>query len=239
MKRMPLAEVVIDLSAIRHNAAVLARRAAPSGLAADLAADGYGHGIRQVALAAIEGGAGCLAVSHGSDTRAIRGIGVGQIVMRDFSRALPKGVMASGPALYGLDGADPELKTAMRVSATVVGTKTIEAGESVSYGYTYTAAKRTNLALVGIGYADGVDRSAGNIATVRLGGRQRPIAGRVAMNVLVLELGADEARVGDIAVLFGDPARDEPAVSNWAGSVGRLAAEVTSVLGAHLPRRFV
>jgi len=144
---------------------------------------------------------------------------------------------AAGAALYGLTD-DPSLRPAMRVSAVVVATKTIDAGEGVSYGLTYRATARTNLALVGIGYADGLDRSAGNTATLQLGGVPRRIVGRVAMNALVLELNEATAAVGDEAVVFGDPASGEPQVSEWAASIGRSPAEVTSVFGRHLPRSY-
>lgn len=140
--------------------------------------------------------------------------------------------------VYGLT-ADPELRPAMRVSALVVGVKTIEPGDGVSYGYTYRAARRTRLALIGIGYADGVDRFAGNIARVLLGGAPRLIAGRVAMNALVLELGDDTARVGDEAVLFGDPGSGEPHIASWAAALGKSAEEIAIAFGSHLPRRFV
>jgi alanine racemase len=126
----------------------------------------------------------------------------------------------------------------MRVSALVVGTKTIDAGDGVSYGHTYRAVARTNLALIGIGYADGLDRAASNVATLQLGGVQRRIAGRVAMNALVVDLGADTARIGEEAVVFGDPSRGEPSVVSWAASLGTSAAEVATAFGSHLPRIF-
>jgi len=205
----------IDLSAIRDNAAVLVRRAGSRALVADVRADAYGHGLTAVIDAAVDGGA------------FVRDI--------DFSSGRVADFVTSGSALYGL-GADPELQPAMRVSALVVGTKTIDAGESVSYGYTWTASARTNLALVGIGYADGLDRIASNVGSLLLGGRARRIVGRVAMNALVLDLGPDSAAIGDEAVVFGDPSVGEPAVWDWAGSLGRPTAEIVSVFGSHLPR---
>lgn len=233
----------VDLSAIRDNTAVLTRRIAPRRLAADLAADGYGHGALATALAASEGGAGLLVVSELEDSRELRdsGIVIDVVARRGLSSSgTERGsgedeVYSAGAVLYGLVD-DPELRSAMRVSALVVGTKTIEAGEGVSYGYTYRAAARTNLALVGIGYADGLDRIASNVGTLLLGGKPRKIAGRVAMNALVLDLGDDSASVGDEAVVFGDVRRGEPSALSWAAALGKSAAEVVSVFGQHLPR---
>jgi len=207
----------IDLLAIRDNAAVLVRRAGSRIVVADVRADAYGHGLTAVIGAAVDGGA-CApdidsAASLGPDANFV----------------------SAGSALYGLLP-DLELKPAMRVSALVVGTKTIDAGESVSYGYTWTAISRTNLALVGIGYADGLDRIASNRGSLRLRGALRRIVGRVAMNALVLDLGQDSALIGDEAVVFGDPSTGEPAVWDWASSLGRPSAEIVSVFGSHLPR---
>ncbi len=203
----------IALSAIRHNAAVLRLRAGSRTLLADVAADGYGHGAVAAARAAIEGGASALS-------------------LRELDGAE---VVFAGAELYGLAD-DPELLPAMRVTARVLSIKTIDAGEGVSYGYTWRAVRRTNLALVGIGYADGLDRSASNLGTLFLAGAARPIAGRVAMNALVLDLGDDRVSVGQEAVVFGDERRGEPSATSWAAALGKSAVEVAVVFGTHLPR---
>ncbi len=205
----------IDLSAIRDNAAALVALAGSRSVVADLRSDGYGHGIGAVIEAAMAGGAFV------------------------DERGQPNGVdvVSTGAALYGITG-DAGFRPAMRVSARVVGTKTIAAGESVSYGHSWTATTRTNLALVGIGYADGVDRIASNVGFLLLNGAARQIAGRVAMNALVLDLGSDLAAVGDEVVVFGDPAAGEPAVWDWASVLGKPAAEAVSVFGSHLHREY-
>ena len=114
----------IDLSAIRENAAVLVRRAASRIVVADVRADAYGHGLAAVIDAAVDGGA------------CARDIDSAASLDHDAD------LVSAGSALYGLS-ADLELQPAMRVSALVVGTKTIDAGESVSYGYTWTAISRS------------------------------------------------------------------------------------------------
>ena len=99
-----------------------------------------------------------------------------------------------GIALYGLDplGGDPAahgLRPAMTVRAGVALTKRVPAGVGVSYGHTYFPDRETTLALVPVGYADGVPRAAGNRAPVLAGGEQRTIAGRVCMDQFVLDVG--------------------------------------------------
>ena len=217
-----LHELRVSWAAISANAEVLADR----GLqVADVRGGAYGHGLVRSAVAALEGGATSLLVSSEADAAALVEAGVTAPTTTD-----PAGLTMSA-ALYGLDGA---LRPAMRLSAQVVGVKTVSAGDGVSYGYTYRAPVRTNLVLVALGYADGLDRWASNRCRVSLGGAQRMIAGRVAMNVHVLELGGDEAGVGDEAVLFGDPAAGEPSVIDWAADLGSSPAAVTAVFGSRL-----
>jgi alanine racemase len=116
----------------------------------------------------------------------------------------------------------------------VIGTKSVAAGEGISYGYTYRTSAQSNLALVAIGYAHGINRYASNTATARLNGKDYPIAGRVAMDVFVLDLGADSAAVGDDVVLFGG--RENPSAEHWAASIGSTAQRVVSCITPRVPR---
>jgi alanine racemase len=256
-----LREAQIDTGAIRDNAKTIVDRSLGFPVIADVSADGYGHGAVESAFAALDGGAAMLTVSdvaaaaelrergilapisvshYGGAVDAVRAAELDVVLRSSLDLSTLRQI---GPALYGLGGssglersAEAGLRAAMRVTARVVGTKTIEAGDGVSYGYTFRALARTNLALVAIGYADGLDRRAGNTASIWLGGRSRMIAGRVAMNVAVLELGDDIVSIGDEAVVFGDPALGEPAADDWAGSLGISAEESATVFGRSLPR---
>lgn len=149
-----------------------------------------------------------------------------------------------GRALYGLSpfrsesADDLGLAAAMVVSARIIATKTVAAGEGISYGYTYRTAVRSNLALVAIGYVHGIDRSASNRATALLNGASYPIAGRIAMDVFVLDLGADTARVGEEVVLFGDPRSGHPSAAQWAATIGSGADEVVTGITAQVPREY-
>lgn len=149
-----------------------------------------------------------------------------------------------GRALYGLSPFQTEaaaglgLRPAMTVSARVIATKTIAAGEGISYGYTYRTSARSNLALVAIGYVHGIDRAASNRGTVRLNGATYPIAGRIAMDVFVLDLGNGAAEVGDEVVLFGDPDRGHPSVADWAGKIGKDADAIVTGITAQVVREY-
>ena len=134
----------------------------------------------------------------------------------------------------------------MTLSARVALVKRVAAGEGVSYGHAWTAETDTTLALVPIGYADGVPRrlNFGGRMRVLLGGRLRPVVGRVCMDQVVVDCGPacgdpaggnpegeDEVAVGDRAVLFGPGSGGEPTAQDWADELGTIHYEV--VTGVH------
>jgi alanine racemase len=150
-----------------------------------------------------------------------------------------------GVALYGLDplgGSDPGahgLRPAMTVRAAVALTKRVPAGVGVSYGHTYFPERETTLALVPVGYADGVPRAAGNRAPVLAAGAPRVIAGRVCMDQFVLDVGDAEIRPGDEVVLWGPGDRGEPTAQQWADAVDTIHYELVTRIGGRFTRRYV
>ena len=112
------------------------------------------------------------------------------------------------------------LVPAMTLRANAVLTKRVPAGSGVSYGHRYVTPRETTLALVPLGYADGVPRSATNTAEVFVGGRRRRIAGTVCMDQFVLDVEDDPIHAGDDVVLFGPGDRgraDGPGLGRGAG----------------------
>lgn len=143
-----------------------------------------------------------------------------------------------GIAAYGLDparGVSPlPLRPAMRVVAEVAMVKDVAAGQGVSYNHRWVAPADTRVALVPVGYADGVSRAASNRAEVLVGGRVAPIRGTICMDQFVVEIGADsEVAVGDEAVLWGD----RPSAQDWAEAAGTISYEVVTRIGGRLARR--
>lgn len=143
-----------------------------------------------------------------------------------------------GIALYGLDpvpqAGNHDLRPAMTFRSTVVLTKRIQAGEAVSYGHVWVAPAETNLALVPVGYADGVPRSLSGRMSVWLRGKRRPVVGKVCMDQLVVCCDDDEVEEGDEVVLFGPGDDGEPTAAEWAREVGTIHYEV--VTGMYRPR---
>nr|MDT0661107.1 alanine racemase [Micromonospora sp. DSM 115978] len=147
-----------------------------------------------------------------------------------------------GIAVYGLSpvaGHTYGLRPAMTARARVMLTKRVPAGSGVSYGHTYTTDRETTLAVVPLGYADGVPRHASGTGPVRLAGRNRTIAGRVCMDQIVLDCGDDPVAAGDVATLFGDGSDGEPTADDWAEAVGTINYEiVTRFGGPRVPRSY-
>jgi alanine racemase len=149
-----------------------------------------------------------------------------------------------GIALYGLDplGGDPAqygLRPAMTVQARIALTKRVPAGVGVSYGHTYSPDKETTLALVPVGYADGVPRVASNRAPVLAAGAQRTIAGRICMDQFVLDVGDDPVAPGDPVVLWGSGEHGEPTAQQWADAADTIHYELVTRIGGRFRRRHV
>ena len=149
-----------------------------------------------------------------------------------------------GISIYGVSPFDDEdaaalgLRPAMELAAVVVAVKRVPAGTGVSYGHAHVTATATTLALVPLGYADGIPRHASGRGPVVINGVKHRVAGRVAMDQLVLDVGDAPVRVGDRAVLFGDPATGAPSVDEWADAAETINYEIVSRIGPRVPRRY-
>ncbi|MGV9252447.1 alanine racemase [Streptomyces sp. NPDC003697] len=152
-------------------------------------------------------------------------------------------LVRTGIALYGISPspelgtpADFGLRPVMTLSASLALVKHVPGGHGVSYGHHYVTPGRTTLGLVPVGYADGVPRHASGTGPVLVGGKWRTVAGRVAMDQFVVDLGGDEPEVGSEAVLFGPGDRGEPTAEDWAQAVGTIAYEIVTRIGTRVPR---
>ena len=140
-----------------------------------------------------------------------------------------------GVAVYGLSPVAGEtfgLRPAMTARARVALTKRVPAGQGVSYGHTYFTERETTLALVPLGYADGVPRHGSNVGPVQLGGKRRTIAGRVCMDQIVLDVGDDPVVAGDVATLFGPGGDGAPTATDWADAIGTINYEIVTRFGS-------
>jgi alanine racemase len=150
------------------------------------------------------------------------------------------GVSAYGLSPFGQeDAAALGLRPAMELAASVVSAKRVPAGTGVSYGHEYVTTEETTLALIPLGYGDGIPRHASSRGPVSIGGARYRIAGRVAMDLFVVDVGDAPVKVGDRAVLFGDPATGVPSADDWAAAAETINYEIVTRIGSRVPRRYV
>ena len=155
------------------------------------------------------------------------------------------GLVRLGIGIYGLSplpgqsSADLGLTPALELSAAIVSVKRVPADSGVSYGYDYRTAAASTLALIPLGYRDGVPRHASNRGPVWMDGKTYTVAGRVAMDQFVVDLGDDVATVGDRAILFGDPTTGVPSADDWAASADTINYEIVTRLGGRIERVYV
>lgn len=140
-----------------------------------------------------------------------------------------------GIYLYGGGGGEPAPRPVARFRARVVAVREVEAGESVGYGGDWVAGRRTLIATLGAGYADGVRRSLARTGEVELHGTLAPIAGRVSMDLTTVAVPAGlPVACGDIATIFGG----RVPLDVQAHRAGTIAYELLTGLGARVCRRY-
>ena len=150
-----------------------------------------------------------------------------------------------GIGLYGLPAADEldaaalGLRPAMELAGSIAAVRRAPAGAGVSYGFTHRVEQETSLALVPLGYADGVPRAASNRAEVSIGGTRYPVVGRIAMDQFLVDVGDDDVNVGDRVVLWGDGATGVPSAEEWASWADTINYEIVTRVGPRVPRVFV
>lgn len=148
-----------------------------------------------------------------------------------------------GIAVYGISpgpavGTESELDLhpVMTVKSRFVMVKDLPAGQGVSYGHQYVTPHDTTAGLIPLGYADGIPRAASGVGPVLAAGEIRPIAGRVCMDQVVVDLDSSQAEAGDEVVMFGDARRGHPTATQWADLTGTIGYEIVTRLGPRVAR---
>ena len=147
-----------------------------------------------------------------------------------------------GSSLYGVEtaiGRKFGLVPAMTLRTRVVMTRQVAAGEGVSYEHLYLTPEPGTLAVLPLGYADGLPRAASGKAQVWVAGTRRPIAGWITMTSSVVDAGPAEVEMGDEVVVFGTGEQGEPTVAEWAEWAGTGSHEVLTRIGPLVPRRYI
>ena len=113
------------------------------------------------------------------------------------------------------------------------------AGSGISYGHRYVTDRETTVAVVPLGYADGLPRAASGVGEVLIGGRRRRISGTVCMDQFVVDVGDDRVAAGDEVLIFGPGLRGEPTAQEWADAVGTISYEIITRIGPRVPRSYI
>ncbi|MEM9610299.1 MAG: alanine racemase [Actinomycetota bacterium] len=149
-----------------------------------------------------------------------------------------------GVMIYGVMPSDEaartvEIRPAMRWVSTAVYVKLVEAGSPVSYGSTWAPERRTRIVTVPAGYGDGWFRAHSNRAEVLIGGRRRPIVGRVCMDQFMVDVDDDEVSPGDEVVLMGAQGGERITAEELGAHVGTIGYEICTNVAARVPRVYV
>ncbi|MBD2184015.1 alanine racemase [Planktothrix sp. FACHB-1355] len=151
-------------------------------------------------------------------------------------------MVRAGLATYGLYPAEHlqrvvELKPVMQVKARVTQVKTITAGTGVSYGYQFVADRDMRLAVVGIGYADGVPRNLSHKMKVAIRGQLVRQVGAITMDQLMLDVSdLPDLQVGEVVTLLGKDGDIQILADDWAASLGTISWEILCSFKHRLPR---
>ena len=156
------------------------------------------------------------------------------------SPGLAHDMVRVGAAAYGVPVTpryrEVGLIPAMRVSGQLILVKRVHEGLGVGYGHTYRTSSETTLALVPLGYADGIPRHASNAGPVTIDGQRFRVSGRISMDQFTVDAGESAVHEGQWAVLWGDPSQGEPSANDWAEAAGTIAYEIVTRLGSRIPR---
>ncbi len=149
-----------------------------------------------------------------------------------------------GLAMYGVDPVPPQgtglgIRPVVRLQGPIVQVKTLPSGSTVGYQRTWTAHQPVRVAIVSLGYADGLPWSAANRAQAVFMGRRVRILGRVSMDMVCIDIGDLRAVPGDMVTLLGGEGAEAIGPHELASWCGTIAYELLTGIGSRVERRYV
>ena len=155
-------------------------------------------------------------------------------------------MVRAGIILYGLKPSDEvmldriELKQVMSLKVRISHVKEIEAGQSVSYGRRFIAEKKSKIASLPVGYADGYTRMLSGKAEALVKGRRVPVVGRICMDQSMIDVtGIEDVKVGDEVVLFGKQGEGFIHIDELAEKLDTINYEIVCMISRRVPRVYV
>lgn len=151
------------------------------------------------------------------------------------------GIMIYG--LYPSDEVDKEkvsLKPAMTLKAKISHLKEVPEGTGISYGQIFVTKRKSKIATIPIGYADGFTRLLTSKAEVAIKGKRAPIVGKICMDQCMIDVtDIEDVKVGDEVVLFGDGTNGVPHIDEVAEKLGTINYEIVCMVGRRVPRVYI
>lgn len=155
-------------------------------------------------------------------------------------------IVRPGIILYGYYPSDQvnetriDLKPAMTLKAEISNLKEVEIGTGISYGHIFTADRKSKIATIPIGYADGYSRMLSEGSFVSLKDKRVPLAGRICMDQMMIDVtDIDDVKIGDEVVLFGVGKNSYPKVEELALILGTINYEFITMMGRRIPRKYI
>ncbi len=154
----------------------------------------------------------------------------------DFVRA--------GIALYGMDPAPEldhpmagQLRPVLSWRSRLLSVRRVRRGESVSYGWLWTAEHDSRIGVIGSGYADGLRRALSPGGELLVAGQRAPIRGAICMDTTMIDLtDIPQANVGDIVTIIGHDGQDSISAWDLARRLGTIPYEILTSIAARVPR---
>jgi alanine racemase len=145
-----------------------------------------------------------------------------------------------GAALYGLEptiGRPNPMRPVVALEGKILQIRDVDLGMTVGYGATHQFRGRSRLAVIGMGYADGIFRSLGNRGAVFVAGERASIVGRISMDLMTADIGhlSSSAQVGDAVEIIGP----HQSVDDLARDAGTIGYEILTALGSRYRRRYL
>jgi alanine racemase len=154
-------------------------------------------------------------------------------------------MVRAGIMIYGLYPSDEVIKGNVKIEpilsfkTTVAHVKEVDAGASISYVRTYKTSKRTKIATLPVGYADGYNRLLSNKGEVLIRGKRYPIVGNVCMDMCMAEIGDEIIETGDEVVLIGRQGNETITIEEIAKKTGTINYEVQCAINKRVPRVYL
>ncbi len=135
---------------------------------------------------------------------------------------------------------EPLFKPVLSYRARIIQTKWVESGAKIGYGCTYETQRRTRIAVLPVGYAEGYDRHLSNRGEVLIAGRRARVLGRVCMNLTIVDItDIPTVEKGEVATLWGPAPDGHITVEEVAGKIGTINYEVVTRIPASVPRVYL